>query len=336
MSQETDLQQSEVIDENVVTKGAKPAEKMDSSKGGAEDLGGPDVKTVKPDSDSAAIGKRAAAKSSKTAPPAAKPSDAASKMEETEAEAEEVIAEDEEFDGYEVVVDVTADVNALVEGEELSEEFKTKAATIFEAAVKTKIQEELELVHSAYEETLEEELTKTREELAEKVDEFLNYVATQWMSENELAIEHGIKNDIAENLITGMKSLFAENYIEVPEEKFDLFDDMVEKLDEMEAKLNEQIEVNVGLNRQLGEQVKHGIVASIADGLADTQKEKLAGLAENVEFESEDQYREKVQMLKESYFHREAAAPSEDTEVDQETTPGSSMDVYVRALGRFN
>tara|TARA_Y100000004_G_scaffold145011_1_gene165374 strand:- start:1138 stop:2148 length:1011 start_codon:yes stop_codon:yes gene_type:complete len=336
MSQETDLQQSEVIDENVVTKGAKPAEKMDSSKGGAEDLGGPDVKTVKPDSDSAAIGKRAAAKSSKTAAPAAKPSDASSKMEETEAEAEEVIAEDEEFDGYEVVVDVTADVNALVEGEELSEEFKTKAATIFEAAVKTKIQEELELVHSAYEETLEEELTKTREELAEKVDEFLNYVATQWMSENELAIEHGIKNDIAENLITGMKSLFAENYIEVPEEKFDLFDDMVEKLDEMEAKLNEQIEVNVGLNRQLGEQVKHGIVASIADGLADTQKEKLAGLAENVEFESEDQYREKVQMLKESYFHREAAAPSEDTEVDQATVPGSSMDVYVRALGRFN
>ena len=138
--------------------------------------------------------------------------------------------------------------------------------------MKTKIQEELELVHSAYEETLEEELTKTREEPAEKVDEFLNYVATQWMSENELAIEHGIKNDIAENLITGMKSLFAENYIEVPEEKFDLFDDMVEKLDEMEAKLNEQIEVNVGLNRQLGEQVKHGIVASIADGLADTQK----------------------------------------------------------------
>ena len=171
----------------------------------------------------------------------------------------------------------------------------------------------------------------------EKVDEFLNYVATQWMSENELAIEHGIKNDIAENLITGMKKPFAENYIEVPEEKFDLFDDMVEKLDEMEFfKLNEQIEVNVGLNRQLGEQVKHGIVASIADGLADTQKEKLAGLAENVEFESEDQYREKVQMLKESYFHREAAAPSEDTEVDQATVPGSSMDVYVRALGRFN
>jgi len=334
MSQETDLQH-EVIDENVVTKGAKPAEKMDSSKGGSEDLGGPDVKTVKPDSESAAIGKRAAAKSSKTAAPAAKPSDASSKMEETESE-EEVIAEDEEFDGYEVVVDVTADVNALVEGEELSEEFKNKAATIFEAAVKTKIQEELELVHAAYEETLEEELTKTREELAEKVDEFLNYVASQWMSENELAIEHGVKNDIAENLILGMKSLFAENYIEVPEEKFDLFDDMVEKLDEMEAKLNEQIDVNINLNRQLGEQVKHGIVAQIADGLADTQKEKLAGLAENVEFDSEDQYREKVQMLKESYFHREASAPTEDTEIDQSVAPGSSMDVYVRALGRFN
>jgi len=334
MSQETDLQH-EVIDENVVTKGAKPAEKMDSSKGGSEDLGGPDVKTVKPDSESAAIGKRAAAKSSKTAAPAAKPSDASSKMEETESE-EEVIAEDEEFDGYEVVVDVTADVNALVEGEDLSEEFKNKAATIFEAAVKTKIQEELELVHAAYEETLEEELTKTREELAEKVDEFLNYVASQWMSENELAIEHGVKNDIAENLILGMKSLFAENYIEVPEEKFDLFDDMVEKLDEMEAKLNEQIDVNINLNRQLGEQVKHGIVAQIADGLADTQKEKLAGLAENVEFDSEDQYREKVQMLKESYFHREASAPTEDTEIDQSVAPGSSMDVYVRALGRFN
>jgi SHS2 domain-containing protein len=334
MSQETDLQH-EVIDENVVTKGAKPAEKMDSSKGGSEDLGGPDVKTVKPDSESAAIGKRAAAKSSKTAAPGAKPSDASSKMEETESE-EEVIAEDEEFDGYEIVVDVTADVNALVEGEDLSEEFKNKAATIFEAAVKTKIQEELELVHAAYEETLEEELTKTREELAERVDEFLNYVASQWMSENALAIEHGIKNDIAENLILGMKSLFAENYIEVPEEKFDLFDDMVEKLDEMEAKLNEQIDVNINLNRQLGEQVKHGIVTQIADGLADTQKEKLAGLAENVEFDSEDQYREKVQMLKESYFHREASAPTEDTEIDQSVTPGSSMDVYVRALGRFN
>ena len=334
MSQETDLQH-EVIDENVVTKGAKPAEKMDSSKGGSEDLGGPDVKTVKPDSESAAIGKRAAAKSSKTAAPGAKPSDASSKMEETESE-EEVIAEDEEFDGYEIVVDVTADVNALVEGEDLSEEFKNKAATIFEAAVKTKIQEELELVHAAYEETLEEELTKTREELAERVDEFLNYVASQWMSENALAIEHGIKNDIAENLILGMKSLFAENYIEVPEERFDLFDDMVEKLDEMEAKLNEQIDVNINLNRQLGEQVKHGIVTQIADGLADTQKEKLAGLAENVEFDSEDQYREKVQMLKESYFHREASAPTEDTEIDQSVTPGSSMDVYVRALGRFN
>lgn len=336
MSQETDLQQSEVIDENVVTKGAKPAEKMDSSKGGSEDLGGPDVKTVKPDSDSAAIGKRASAKATKTNAPSTKPSNASSKTEEAEVEAEEVIAEDEEFDGYEVVVDISDDVNALVEGEELSEEFKNKAATIFEAAVKTKIQEELELVHSAYEETLEEELTKTREELAEKVDEFLNYVATQWMSDNELAIEHGIKNDIAENLINGMKSLFSENYIEVPEQKFDLFDDMVEKLDEMEAKLNEQIETNVDLNRQLGEQVKHGIVASIADGLADTQKERLAGLAENVEFYGEDQYREKVQMLKESYFHRGASAPTEDIEVDQETIPGSSMDGYVRALGRFN
>ena len=333
MSQEAQELHSEVIDENVVTKGAKPAEKMDSSKGGAEDLGGPDVKTVEPDSESAAIGKRAAAKSSKTAAPAAKPSDASSKMEEVEAE-EEVIAEDEEV-GYEIEVDVTADVNALTEGEDLSEEFKTKAATIFEAAVKTKIHEELEIVHAAYEETLEEELTKTREELAEKVDEFMNYVAQQWMTENELAIEHGIKNEIAENLINGMKSLFSENYIEVPEQKFDLFDDMVEKLDEMEAKLNEQIDVNVELNRQLGEQVKHGIVANISEDLADTEKEKLASLAENVEFESEDQYREKVEMLKESYFRREASAPSEDTEVDASVAPGSSMDVYVRALGRF-
>lgn len=333
MSQETDLQH-EVIDENVVTKGAKPAE-ASPLKNEAEDLGGPDVKTVKPDSESAAIGKRASSKSSKTAPPSTKPSDASSKMEDLEADEENVIAEDEEFDGYEVTVDVSADVDALVEGEELSEEFKTKAATIFEAAVKTKIQEELELVHAAYEETLEEELATTRQELAEKVDEFLNYVADQWMTENELAIEHGIKNEIAENLINGMKSLFAENYIEVPEEKFDLFDDMVEKLDEMEAKLNEQIDVNISLNRQLGEQVKHGIVAQIADGLADTQKEKLAGLAENVEFESEDQYREKVEMLKEAYFHREASAPTEDTEVDLEIAPGSSMDVYVRALGRF-
>ncbi|AFK66285.1 gp22 prohead core scaffold protein [Synechococcus phage S-CBM2] len=334
MSQETELQYDMELDENVVTKGAKPAEKS-SLKNEAEDLGGPDVKTVKPDSESAAIGKRAAGKAGKASAPTTKPSDASSKMEEVEA-GEEVIAEDEEFDGYELVVDVSADVAALTEGEDLSEEFKAKAATIFEAAVKTKIQEELEMIHEAYEETLEEELTKTREELAEKVDEFLNYVASQWMSENELAIEHGIKNEIAENLINGMKSLFTENYIEVPEEKFDLFDDMVEKLDEMEAKLNEQIEVNVGLNRQLGEQVKHGIVAQIADGLADTQKEKLAGLAENVEFESEDQYREKVEMLKESYFHREASMPTEDTEIDQSVAPGSSMDVYVRALGRWS
>lgn len=334
MSQETELQYDMELDENVVTKGAKPAEKS-GLKNEAEDLGGPDVKTVKPDSDSAAIGKRAAGKASKTSAPAAKPSDASSKMEEVEAE-DEVIAEDEEFDGYELVVDVSADVAALTEGEDLSEEFKAKAATIFEAAVKTKIQEELELIHEAYEETLEEELTKTREELAEKVDEFLNYVASQWMSENELAIEHGIKNEIAENLINGMKSLFAENYIEVPEEKFDLFDDMVERLDEMEAKLNEQIDINIGLNRQLGEQVKHGIVAEIAEGLADTEKEKLAGLAENVEFECEDQYREKVEMLKESYFRREASSPTEDTEIDQSVAPGSSMDVYVRALGRWN
>ncbi len=319
---------------NVVTKDAKPGEKIDTS--GAE---GQKVVTVTSDSMEGAKGTKNAGASaakavSKAAAPTTKPSDASAKMEETEDGEEEVLAETE--------YDFTEDVDALVAGEDLSEEFRAKAATIFEAAVTAKVNAEVAALQEAFESTLTEEVEKIQTELAEKVDDYLTYAAEQWMKENTLQIEHGIKTEMAESFFNGLKGLFLEHNFTVPEEKFNLLDGMVEEIDDMEAKLNEQIDANVALNKRIGEFVKMEIVNECAVGLAETQKEKLASLAQGVEFETEEDFRNKVNTIKESYFTRKAETASavEPTEevsepLVEETTSGS-MSKYVDAIARWS
>ena len=319
---------------NVVTKDAKPGEKIDTSKGGAAK-----VIDVTSDSMEGAKGTKnagaSAAKSVSKAPvPSTKPSDASAKMEETEDGETETIAETQ--------YDFTEDVDALVAGEELSEEFRVKAATIFEAAVTSKVNTEVAALQEAFEATLTEEVEKVQTELAEKVDDYLTYAAETWMKENALQIEHGIKTEMAESFFNGLKGLFLEHNFSVPEEKFNLLDGMAGELDDMEAKLNEQIDANVALNKRIGEFVKMEIVNECAAGLAETQKEKLASLAEGVEFETEEDFRNKVETIKESYFTRKAevAAATEPTEevsepLVEETVSGS-MSKYVDALARWS
>jgi SHS2 domain-containing protein len=232
------------------------------------------------------------------------------------------------------------DVNALLGGEELSEGFKEKAKIIFEAALKSKITEIKEAVEAQYEQQLIEEIEVIKEALSDRVDSYLEYVSEEWFVENELAIEHGLKTDLTESFLSGMKGLFEEHYVTIPEDRYDVLESMVEKLDDMETKLNEQIEKNISLNKRLAESVADGILDQVSEGLASTQKEKLASLAESVGFESEEEYREKLETLKESYFSR-SVSPSAKTETLSEGVDSShdsvsgSMAAYLKTLSAF-
>lgn len=210
--------------------------------------------------------------------------------------------------------DIEEDVNALVANEDLSEEFKEKAKTIFEAALRSKVSEIQESLEEQYQAALYEEVQVIKEELTERVDSYLEYVAEEWLHENQLAVTRGLKEELTQSFLAGLKTLCEDHYVELPEEKYDVLENMVQKLDEMETKLNEQIEKNVYLSRQLSESVADRIFDSVADGLALTQKEKLASLAESVEFESEDQYRDKLETLRESYFPVRQSAPYSHSE----------------------
>ena len=332
-----ELDNMEQVDEgsNPVTKNAKPGESIDTSKGGATK-----VIDVNTDSEEGAKGTKNAGSSAakpvgKAPVPSTKPSDASAKMEETEEDGEETIAETK--------YDFTQDVDALVSGEDLSEEFRERAATIFEAAVTARVNTEVTALQEAFESTLTEEVAKIQTELAEKVDDYLTYAAENWMKENALQIEHGIKTEMAESFFNGLKGLFMEHNFSVPEEKFNLLDGMAGELDDMEAKLNEQIDTNVSLNKSIGEFVKMEIVNECATGLAETQKEKLASLAEGVEFETEEDFQKKVETIKESYFTRKAelAESASDPSVEAaeplvEETVSGSMSKYVDALARWS
>jgi len=335
-----------------VNANAKPAEGMGklSSPGQGlstsyEDLGGPTPENYKPDNDSAKLREPKIATVSDVVNKGAKAADPMKKMAKEEVESEEEILEEEEIVSEEEVteetVDIEEDVNALLGGEELSEEFKEKARVIFEAALTSKIKEIQETLEIQYAEQLEEERQSLKGELTERVDAYLEYVCQEWMTENELAIEHGLKTEMTESFLSGMKGLFEEHYVTIPEEKYDVLESMVEKLDDMETKLNEQIDKNISLNKRLAESTADVILSMVSEGLAETQKEKLASLAESVEFESEEEYREKLEVLKESYFSRTPATRSEAPETLSESvdsTPvqhGSSMDAYLRSLGAF-
>jgi len=252
-------------------------------------------------------------------------------------------AKDDEEDDEEVQedFDIEDDVNALLDGEELSEEFQLKARTIFEAALRSKVSEIKESIEDQYARALVEEVEEIKTELNERVDSYLEYVADEWFTENSLAIEQGLKAELTESFIQGMKGLFEDHYVEIPEDKYDVLDTMVEKLDEMETKLNEQIEKNVSLNKRLSESVADGIFEQVSGGLAATQKDKLASLAESVEFESESEYRGKLETLKESYFptYKSPRSKPENLSEGVDSSPESisgTMASYLNTLSRFN
>ena len=325
-----------------------------------EDLGGPTPENYSPTNDSAKLntpgktikqvsdvvtnrkppaGKGEAA--GKSATPVKVPEEVESEeavIEETPEVTDEVVTEEEVTQEEEY--DIEEDVNALFGGEELSEEFKAKAKTIFEAAIGSKVGEIKEALETEYAEKIAEATEDLKVSLQERIDSYLEYVAEEWLTENELAVEAGLKTEMTESFLGGMKSLFEEHYVTIPEEKYDVIESMVDKLDEMETKLNEQTKKNISLNKRLAESVAGGILESVSDGLASTQKEKLASLAESVEFESEEEYREKLETLKESYFSRTPATKNESQTlsegVDSTDAPVSAgMEAYLRTLGSF-
>jgi len=390
--------------ENVVTKGASPAEPMQKlstgiapgQTGNWEDLGGPTPENYRPDDDSAKLkdpsatlsqvrdvvnAKAAKAEGSGTSATSVKTPGQGGVKEETEVDEEDLISEEEVVEEMESdedekdsthgtthkktknkkedskedpeeveeeceteeEFDIEEDVNALLAGEELSEEFQEKARTIFEAAIRSKVAEIKEELVASYEETLIEEIEAIKTDLVDRVDAYLEYVSDEWMQENALAVEHGLKTEMTESFLTGMKQLFEDHYVTIPEDRYDVIENMVDKLDEMEGKLNEQIQKNVALNRRLAESVADVIFADVAEGLALSQKDKLASLAENVEFEGEANYREKLVTLRESYFPtRSTSAQVDDSETLSESTDIQNqqpmvtgrMEAYLQTLGR--
>jgi hypothetical protein len=377
--------------ENVVTKGAAPAETPSKSATSVvtpgqtsswEDLGGPTPENYRPDDDSSKLkdpattlaqvrdvvnAKAVAADSMKGVKEETEEDEDLVDEEELD-EDEEVVAEEshdeegkkskngkkpskkedededeeDEEDEMKEEFDIEEDVNALLAGEELSEEFQEKARTIFEAAIRSKVAEIKEELQSSYEEALVEEIEAIKEGLVDRVDAYLEYVADEWIAENALAVEHGLKTEMTESFLQGMRGLFEDHYVSIPEDRYDVIESMVDKLDEMEEKLNEQIERNVALNRRLAESVADVIFADVAEGLALSQKDKLASLAENVEFDSEANYREKLVTLRDSYFPTNTSAQRDDSETLSESTDVQSqqlqvdgrMATYLQTLGR--
>ena len=340
--------------ENAVTAGAKPAEPMQTMAGVSyEDLGGPTPENSKPDDDSNKLKDPAGDGAYAANLKSVKGFMSKVKKEEVETE-EEVVAEDqtseeevvteEEVTEEEVTelpeitdeVDIDDDVNALLGGQELSEEFREKAKTIFEAALKSKVTELREAMEAHYESKLVEEVEGMKDELIERVDSYLEYVADEWLQENALQVERGIRTEMTESFLEGMRGLFEEHYVSIPEDKYDVVENMVDKLDEMESKLNEQIEKNITITKSLSEATADGIVSEVSEGLSSTQKEKLASLAEGVGFESEESYKEKLETLKESYF--KTSPKRSDTEVLTEenavapVTNTNAMSAYIQAL----
>ena len=331
----------ETLEEKAPTDGAKGADPMvaatipapqDTAK---DNLGGPTNQNYKQDNDSSKIANKGTSKvSDGHVTKNAKPGDAApGKLKEEEETTEDVVVEatetEEEFS-------VEEDVNALIAGEELSEEFKEKTKTIFEAAVKSKVVAETKKIEESFEARFTEQVETVKSELAEKMDKFLTYVAEEWKKENEIELHNGIKLEMMQSFMDGMKNLFEENYVELPEEKYNVMQEITDKLDEMEAKLNEQIETNMSLNGKINSFVKESVVTEVSKGLADTQAEKFASLAEGVEFESEESFKSKLETIKESYFPKAKVELKEDIATGEVASPvEGTMSAYVNAISRY-
>ena len=257
--------------------------------------------------------------------------------EEEKAESKDAKVEESTLDERIASVDVSDDVSALTQDEELSEEFKTKAATVFEAAVKSKLRSEVERIEQDKVQEVAEEINRVRDELTEKVDNYMNYVVEEWMKENEIAIERGLKGEIAEDFISGLKALFEEHYVDVPDEKYDILGQQSEKIDELEAKLNEQIEKSAELKKSHDVLVRERVFTECSSDLADTEVEKFKSLAEEVDFSNEESFKEKLDQLKESYFPKaKTVAESVDTpsEEGQSYDTTGAMSTYMAAISK--
>ena len=351
--------------ENQVTKGAAKADPMPKApsyvpdNGAIEDLGGPTPTNGKPTDDSHKLKtpsatfaqqgdvqtKGSAGKVQLPGPGAIKSSGYGKGANEETASEEEAVVETpvsesespEEEVAKEIVIDVADDVAALLEGEELSKEFQEKTATIFEAAVKSKIEQVADQLEEQFKKAFDEEINSHKSELTERVDSYLEFVANEWINENALAVETGIRGELSESFMSGLKTLFEEHYVEIPEEKYDVLEAMTSKLDEMETKLNEQIESNVELTKRLSSSVSDNILDEVSEGLALSQKDKLSELSKGVEFESEEQYREKLATLKESYFNAKPVVESSEVTSEESIVEDHSpaMSQYLSALTKF-
>ena len=355
--------------ENQVTKGAKKADPMPKApnyvpdNGAIEDLGGPTPTNGRPTDDSHKLKTATATFAQSGDPhfkgnpskvqlpgPGAIKSTGYGKGANEEAESDDAVVneqpveetpvvenEEQEDVAKEIVIDVADDVAALLEGEELSKEFQEKTATIFEAAVKSKVEQVADQLEEQFKKAFDEEINSHKSELTERVDSYLEFVANEWINENTLAVETGIRGELSESFMSGLKTLFEEHYVEIPDDKYDVLEAMTSKLDEMETKLNEQIESNVELTKRLSSSVSDNILDEVSEGLALSQKDKLSELSKGVEFESEEQYREKLTTLKESYFNAKpvvesSEVTSEESIVEDHT---SAMSQYLSALTKF-
>jgi len=358
---------------SVVTQNAAPAEPT-KLKNDAEDLGAPVVKPTDSNPDATKKTKKVSDQVNKDANDGSLPNDqkpsmkkeesedvsemagkmkmnAMKKMEADDADSKEdkkemmmkdkmkkdEMAKMKKESAEEVEIDLSDDVKALVSSDaDLSEEFKDKAATIFETAVKTRIKEQTKILEAQYEEKLASEKETVKEAMTEKVDSYLNYVVEEWMKENELAVERGIRTEIAEDFITGLKDLFKEHYIDVPEEKYNVLDDLTNQNKKLEDKLNEQIEKNVELSKKVSDADRSSIVAEISDDLADTEKEKFTSMAENVEYDSADKFREKLETIKESYFpKKKIEETASKDEVDSVAANAPTLESNTDAMAAY-
>ena len=355
--------------ENQVTKGAKKADPMPKApnyvpdNGAIEDLGGPTPTNGRPTDDSHKLKTATATFAQSGDPhfkgnpskvqlpgPGAIKSTGYGKGANEEAESDDAVVneqpveetpvvenEEQEDVAKEIVIDVADDVAALLEGEELSKEFQEKTATIFEAAVKSKVEQVADQLEEQFKKAFDEEINSHKSELTERVDSYLEFVANEWINENTLAVETGIRGELSESFMSGLKTLFEEHYVEIPDDKYDVLEAMTSKLDEMETKLNEQIESNVELTKRLSSSVSDNILDEVSEGLALSQKDKLSELSKGVEFESEEQYREKLTTLKESYFNAKPVVESSEVTSEESIVEDHSpaMSQYLSALTKF-
>jgi exonuclease VII large subunit len=326
------------------SKSAAPAMPMQKPEGATiVDMGGPTPQDSKPMDNSNKIDVTKGAKSATA--PTTKPSAASSDDQNHPQGGKKVMGEEEEQD-EELVEEnmkkmktkMKEDIDALfAEDANLSEDFKSKAATIFEARVLDRVQQLEEEIESRYAEMLDEAVTTIKDDLTAKVDDYLNYVVEQWMEENEIAIESGLRSEITEDFINGLRNLFAENYINVPEDKVDLVDELASKVEELEEKLNEEIQVNIDYKKALVEATKSELTRAACDGLTETQVEKIKSLAESVEFSTEDEYKEKLETIRENYFpsgikKADVSQLHEKVEDAEDTKRAPSYDPFVAAV----